>query len=259
MPYVKVNGVKLYYNVKGSGEPILLIHCPLFPSQVMKAQSRNLSESYQVINVDLRGHGRSTSTKEKWDFVTIVEDLRGLLDHLKVGPVWACGYSAGCSIAFDLGLRAPSYVKGLIQVGAVDEVASPILTTLSKGGAMVSSQGITNIIAVFGALSNTKKPYVLFPLIKESFKTNPTDAAAFYDAYLKSGYTGSLSEIDQPTLLVYGERDPLLGRYGFNIATQMPDCQIEVIKGGRHQIPANKSEELNILIHRFISDKIGKV
>ncbi|WP_017186465.1 alpha/beta fold hydrolase [Alkalibacillus haloalkaliphilus] len=255
MPFLTVDEIDLYYEIKGEGEPILFIHCPVFPSEVMRPQSQNLSKSYQVINLDLRGHGRSSPSKKKWDFSTIVEDIKALIDHINVGPVWVYAYSAGCSIAFELAISAPSYVKGLIQVGAVDEVDSPILTTITKGGEAISKRGVTNLIAFFGTFSNTKKINVLFPLMRSAFKANALDAESFYQSYLNYKCTERLNEIKHPTLLVYGEYDKLLGRYGYNIATEIPDSQIKIIKGGRHQIPSNKSKELNTVIHDFLAKR----
>ncbi|GAA0470710.1 alpha/beta hydrolase [Alkalibacillus silvisoli] len=256
MPFLSVDDMELYYEIKGEGEPILFIHCPVFPSDVMRPQSQNLSKSYQVINFDLRGHGKSSASNEKWDFTTIVEDIKSLLDDINVGPVWVYAYSAGCSIAFELAISAPNYVKGLIQVGAVDEVDSPILTAVTKGGAAISKRGITKTIGFFGSFSNTRKINVLFPLMKSALKANPIDAESFYRAYLAYKCTERLNEIKKPTLLVYGEYDKLLGRYGYNIATEIRDSQIEIIDGARHQIPSNKSQELNTIMHNFLSKNV---
>ncbi|WP_411954962.1 alpha/beta fold hydrolase [Alkalibacillus sp. S2W] len=252
MPYIKYRNQKLYYRSQGKGETIVFIHCPVFPSPVFKGQIDSLSNQYQVVGMDLRGHGRSQSSSEPWDFTDICHDLIELIETKVQKRVWLVAYSAGCSIAFELALTRPDLVKGLIQIGAVDCVNTLILSTLVKGGMALAKRGWSNSIAFFGTFSNTKNPLIAVPLISSAFRTNSRDAYYFYRAYLTYQCQQRLFQLDQPTVLIYGEHDKLLSRHGASIASKMPNCSIRMVQHGRHQLPGNQINKVNQIIDQFI-------
>ncbi|NIK13108.1 alpha/beta fold hydrolase [Alkalibacillus almallahensis] len=252
MPYITYRNQKLYYRIQGKGEAIVFIHCPVFPSPVFKGQIESLSNQYQVVQMDLRGHGRSHSSGEPWDFTDICYDFIKFIETKVQKRVWLVAYSAGCSIAFELALKRPDLVKGLIQIGAVDRVNTLILSTLVKGGMALTKRGWSHLIAFFGTFSNTKNPLIAVPLISSAFKTNSRDAYYFYRAYLTYQCQQRLFQLDQPTVLIYGEHDKLLSRHGASIASKMPNCSIRMVQHGRHQLPGNQINDVNQIIDQFI-------
>ncbi|MET3683576.1 pimeloyl-ACP methyl ester carboxylesterase [Alkalibacillus flavidus] len=257
MAYLERDGCALHYRIQGDGEAILFIHCPIFPSAVFKGQVEALKHNYQVIENDLRGHGRSRSNGEFWNFTDIAKDLCCLIERKVQRPVWIVAYSAGCSIAFELSLMAPHLVKGMVQIGAVDRVNTFVLSTLVKAGMTVTASEVSEMIAIFGTFSNTRLPLIAWPLLREALKTNATDAYYFYRAYLHYDVTKKLSSIDQPIVLLYGEKDKLLSRYGRSIASRVPNCWIRMIRYGRHQLPGNQTQAVNQEIHQFIQQQLS--
>ncbi|MBT2696242.1 alpha/beta hydrolase [Bacillus sp. ISL-40] len=108
MTMLDVDGISLYYNVKGEGTPIVFIHPPLLTSANFKYQIDELSQKFKVITFDIRGHGRSSYSVQPITYPLIVEDIKRLLDHLKITKAFLCGYSTGGSIGLEFLLTFPN-------------------------------------------------------------------------------------------------------------------------------------------------------
>jgi pimeloyl-ACP methyl ester carboxylesterase len=109
-----VNGVKIWYSVQGKGEPVVLIHGFLASTGInwgLPGITEMLARDYQVITLDVRGHGLSDKpTKEEAYGLELVEDVVRLLDHLKIKKAHIVGYSMGGMIAGKLMAKYPDRV-----------------------------------------------------------------------------------------------------------------------------------------------------
>lgn len=105
------NGVKIHYYVQGKGEPVVLIHGWLASADLnwsLPGISRTLARDFQLIALDVRGHGRSDKpTKDEAYGPELVEDVVRLLDHLKIKKAHIVGYSMGGIIAANFLARHP--------------------------------------------------------------------------------------------------------------------------------------------------------
>jgi pimeloyl-ACP methyl ester carboxylesterase len=88
------DGIRLYYEVYGSGEPILLVHGNGLSIASFKAQIEYFRKHYKVIAMDSRDQGRSDDSPDKITYEKMTDDLAALLDHLKTEPVYVLGWSA---------------------------------------------------------------------------------------------------------------------------------------------------------------------
>src|SRR5215475_15365193 len=111
----EVNGTKLYYEVKGKGPAVVLIHGGLVDSRLWDDEMVPLSKHYLVVRYDLRAFGKSASTTEPFSHI---EDLRALLDFLKIDRATLVGLSLGGIIAADFALEYPEKISSLVLVGA---------------------------------------------------------------------------------------------------------------------------------------------
>ena len=121
MPMFENEGVNIYYEIEGSGPDLILIHG--FASN-MEDNWKNsnwvktLKDSYRVILIDNRGHGKSDKPKNADDYgIKMVEDVIKLLDHLSIGKANIFGYSMGSRITLNLILRYPERIKCAILGG----------------------------------------------------------------------------------------------------------------------------------------------
>ncbi|MED4203015.1 alpha/beta fold hydrolase [Neobacillus mesonae] len=111
--FVEVNGAQLYYEVKGAGQPVLMLHGYPLDSRMWDYQFEELAKDFQVIRFDYAGAGKSEAHNQ--DF-SLVEDIKDLLAFLGVEKVNIIGLSVGGNLAMDFTLTYPELVEKLILV-----------------------------------------------------------------------------------------------------------------------------------------------
>jgi pimeloyl-ACP methyl ester carboxylesterase len=117
--YATVNGLKLYYEVRGTGQPIVLLHGAFCTIDACLGELvKQLSKSRQVIAVELQGHGRTADIDRPLTSVHMADDIAALLKTLKITSADVYGYSMGGGVATRLALRHPKLVRKLILAGA---------------------------------------------------------------------------------------------------------------------------------------------
>lgn len=110
---VSVEGGTLYFDVRGSGPPVVLLHAGDLDLTMWDPQVGPLTQSFRVIRYDARGHGRSTARRGPY---STVKDLRVLLDHLGVERAHLVGISMGAGVALDFAVTYPARVSKLALV-----------------------------------------------------------------------------------------------------------------------------------------------
>ena len=116
--YADVNGINLYYETHGSGRPLVLLHGGLGSGEMFGPILPRLSESHQVIAVDLQAHGRTADVDRPITLATMADDIGALIGHLDIGRPDVMGYSLGGGVAFHVALRHPGLVRKLVLVSA---------------------------------------------------------------------------------------------------------------------------------------------
>lgn len=118
--YAQVNGLKMYYEVHGTGKPLLLLHGAFNTINMAFGQLiPELSRTRQVIAVELQGHGRTNDIDRPFSFETMADDVAGLLKQLKIDSTDVLGYSMGGGVAQQLAIRNPSLFRRLILISTV--------------------------------------------------------------------------------------------------------------------------------------------
>ncbi|MDB5349114.1 MAG: alpha/beta hydrolase fold protein [Planctomycetota bacterium] len=118
--YAPVNGLKMYYEVHGSGDPVVLLHGAYMtiPGN-WTGWIGELSKTRKVIAVELQGHGRTADIKRDLSFENLADDVAALLDHLKVPSADVIGFSMGGGVAMECAIRHPEKVRKVVSISAV--------------------------------------------------------------------------------------------------------------------------------------------
>lgn len=120
--YAPVNGLKMYYEIRGQGEPVVLLH------GAFMAISNNfhwaewigeLSKTRKVIAIEMQGHGRTADTGRDFTYDNLADDVAALLDYLKIPSADILGYSLGGGVALNCAIRHPNKVRKVISISAV--------------------------------------------------------------------------------------------------------------------------------------------
>jgi len=115
MPLVSLNGFEMYYEVRGEGEPLLLLHGGMGIGNDWRHIFAADPDGYRVIVPDLRGHGRSTNPAERFTFRQCGRDILALLDHLQIARTKAIGMSMGAKTLLHVATMQPDRVAAMVS------------------------------------------------------------------------------------------------------------------------------------------------
>ena len=118
--YAPVNGLKMYYEVHGSGEPVVLLHGAFMtiPNN-WTGWIGELSKTRKVIAVEMQGHGRTADIERDFSSENLADDVAALLDYLKIPSADLIGYSMGGGVAMQCAIRHPEKVRKVVSISAV--------------------------------------------------------------------------------------------------------------------------------------------
>ena len=116
--YAEINGVKIWYAVFGHGQPVLLLHGGLANSNYWGNLVPALSNDYQVVVMDSRGHGRSSRSSEPLGYDLMASDVLALMDFLKLDKAAIIGWSDGAIIGLDIAIHHPERLTKLFAFAA---------------------------------------------------------------------------------------------------------------------------------------------
>ena len=198
--HVQSNGVNYYYEIHGTGEPLLLLHGGLGSMDMFRSSLLPvLARDRQVIAVDLQGHGRTTLGERPIDLVDIANDLAHVLDELGYKQVDVAGYSFGGGAAFRLAVQHPKLVRRLVLI-SMPYAQNGFFPEMLPQQAAVSS-------AMADQMKETPmyKSYV-------AVAPNPTDFPRLLDRmgeFMRRSYDWSddVKKLSMPVMLVFGDAD----------------------------------------------------
>jgi pimeloyl-ACP methyl ester carboxylesterase len=116
--YAPVNGLELYYEIHGSGEPLILLHGGVVGILMFGANVASLAHRRQVIAVELQGHGRTNDIDRSFSYEAMADDVAGLMAHLGLSQADVLGLSLGGGVALQTAFRHPELVRRLVVVSA---------------------------------------------------------------------------------------------------------------------------------------------
>jgi pimeloyl-ACP methyl ester carboxylesterase len=197
--HAPIRGVNYYYEIRGAGEPILLLHGGLGSLDMFEPILPILTRTRQVILVDLHGHGRTPLGTRSISLIDQGDDMAGLLDHLGYASVDVAGYSLGGGVAFRLAVQHPTRVRRLALVSAgfaQDGFYPEMLPQQAQVGAtMAPMMKDTPMYKAYAAVA-----------------PNPAEFPKLLDnlgALMRTPYdwTADARQLAMPVILVFGDSD----------------------------------------------------
>ncbi|MFN0088621.1 MAG: alpha/beta fold hydrolase [Blastocatellia bacterium] len=254
--FAEVDGVRVHYQERGSGTPLVLIHGYGASSFTWKDAFAVLSNRYRVIAVDLKGFGFTGKPEGDYTRRAQGELVVGLLDHLKIEKAVLCGNSMGGEVSLNAAVHHPERVAGLILV---DSAGVTVGGTGSLSPGYMRAPFIGPLLAAVALTSNSmvrsglRKSFHNQSLVTEDriaayyrpLKTVGGQRAAFL-ARVQSGadpVEPRLSEIKAPTLILWGAEDRLIPlEAGRKMQTLIPGSRLVVFDQCGH-IPQEEMPE----------------
>lgn len=250
MPHLQLNQTDIYYETTGEGEPLLLIHGLGSSSRDWEAQVAFFAPHYQVIALDVRGHGRSGKPPGPYSMALFAADTAALLHALGRGPAHIVGLSLGGMIAFQLAVSYPELVKSLVIINSAPAV---VPRTLQERWQVWQRLAVLRVLGMRGIgqlLSKRLFPQPEYAAVREQFVARwvENDQRAYTDAMraiIDWSVADQIHTIQAPTLVVAAEFDytPVATKEAY--VAHIPHGRLVVIPNSRHATPADQPEALN--------------
>lgn len=246
--FAEVDGVKIHYQEKGAGTPLVLLHGYTSSTYSWKDVFDSLSQKFRVIAVDLKGFG--FSDKPDGDYTRRAQALliARLLDNLKIEKVWLCGNSMGGEIALNIALQNPNLVAGLILIDSAgvsisggellvpDYLLVPVVNRLLSAFALTSDklvrEGLEKSFYDDSKVTLERVAYYYRPLQTRSGQLAAlrarTDAGTF-------PVEQDLNKINVSTLLIWGAEDVVIPlEAGRRMNSLIKDSKLVLIENCGH-------------------------
>ena len=198
--YASVNGIQLYHEIYGQGDPLVLIHGGLMTIGEMQAWIQPLAKTRQVIAVEMQGHGRTAETDRPMNLATMGDDIAALLDHLEIAKADLVGLSFGGATALRAAIQHPDKVRRLVVI------SSPFARS---GWYPEAREGMSHVGASFakflvqtptGQFSQHWPNPQLFPQFLDKFGKMLSEE---YD------WSADIAKLPMPVLLLFADNDSI--------------------------------------------------
>jgi pimeloyl-ACP methyl ester carboxylesterase len=257
MPTIHVNGVDLYYETHGEGEPVLLIHGLGSSTADWEPQVAALASRFTVIAFDVRGHGRSAKPRERYTIPLFTADTAALIRALGLGPVHAVGISMGGMIAFQLAVSAPGLVRTLAIVNSGPAL---IVRTLSQRLMILTRIAVVRLMGMrkMGELLAAKLlPEPGLAALRATFverwaANDPHAYLSALKALVNWSVMDDLAAITCPVLVLTADADytPVAMKQAYT--ERLPDAELVVIDDAHHFMTLERPEAVNRALTTFL-------
>ena len=250
--YVLANGLNIYYEEYGSGEPLILLHGALGTGSIQwKAHIPILSSHFRVIMPDARGHGRTDTPHGEIRLPVLTDDVAAFINALNLEKPFLCGWSTGGDTAVDIGIRYPNSVKAMVVGGVTHRVSETYLDSLSalgvEGPGQVNTEqtekAIPQLVAMFRS-AHAQGP--------DHWKTLFTQLShEIMEPTLPS--LDDLRKITVPTLIIWGDRDQFLPiENAVELYRLIPNAELAVVPNADHFVTRTNTELFANLVKEFL-------
>lgn len=253
-------GVRLAYDVRGSGEPLLLIQGLGYGRGGWGALPELLARSFTVVTFDNRGFGDSDKPAGPYSTPELARDALAVLDAAGAERANVLGVSLGGMTAQELALAAPERVEKVVLVSTTAGGEGSFPMPPQTVDLMSRSATLEPLDALRRFVVNALAPDPPAELVDEVFRyrvANPPDPAG-WQAQAAAGAThdalSRLGELRMPTLVVHGTADNVVDyRNAELLAERIPNARLELIDGAGHLLVWQDAERVAPLVEEFLA------
>jgi pimeloyl-ACP methyl ester carboxylesterase len=224
---VNIHGHKIYYAVRGSGPKLVFLHGGGDSGERSFVRQLDVfSEHHHIVAPDQVGQGRTPDVPGALSYTAMMEDTAELLKVLKLQHVDVVGFSDGGILALMLAVRHPDLVRRLVI-----------------SGVNIAPEGLRPDDLEELRANQIPTPTTIDEKLAHLWLTSPTEAEL---------NLGLLAKINQPVLVISGDRDATTLEHTLKIFHALPDAELCVLPGTDHATFSGRSEWLNPIISAFL-------
>jgi 3-oxoadipate enol-lactonase len=261
MPLADNNGVKIFYDTYGQGQPIVFLHPWTTNGYIWYFQVFPFARTNHVIVVDHRGHGRSDKPKSGYSIQEHASDVRAVLDAAKADKAVLVGNSIGGMIAMQFALDHPDRVSGLAIVSS----GTGLGESMPKEAAEAFKKDFEGTFSALlegtvSAKTKRDRPEIV-EVMKAHFTVQSNFPRHVFDASMADpngvfnwNIKNRLSSIKKPTVIFAGEEDQATNVAANKLlADNIPGAKLSVIKDVGHFYQLEKTLEFNAALKEFVN------
>jgi pimeloyl-ACP methyl ester carboxylesterase len=274
VPFVEVEDGRLYYDVSGKGPSLVLIHGAWASHEWWRWQVPELSKVYQVLSLDVRGHGHSSPLKAAYSVDGFTRDLESFLQKVEIDQAVLVGWSMGGIISMEYCLNHPSKVRALILIATrghrnpqmkrrimfqylqarlslLMDFTSPRKYDRAAEGFPGEQERVKREVA--NMLSPTT-PREVFDWVMDDITNKPREN---YFEVAKSIWNWEAGEelkrINVPTLIMVGEKDSRTPpRFSHLLHAEIPNSRLVIVKEAGHCLALERPQVVNAETIKFL-------
>jgi pimeloyl-ACP methyl ester carboxylesterase len=255
--YAPVNGLQMYYEIHGSGQPLVLLHGNL--SAIGTSFGKvlpQLASTRRIIAVEQQGHGHTADIDRPFSIAQWAQDTTTLLRHLLIEQADFFGYSSGGAVALEIALRSPALVRKLVLAGGTSYSRDGFYPELLAAGESMKPEDLDG--------STFQQEYARIAPHPEQWHRLVAKIADLDRASGDGDWSGeALAAVKAPALLIIGDSDivrpehtvamfRLLGGGVPGDLVGLPRSQLAILPGTTHVTLVDRAEWLVSMIEAFL-------
>jgi pimeloyl-ACP methyl ester carboxylesterase len=252
--YADVNGLQMYYEIHGQGQPLVLLHGALSSIEVDFGQVLPaLAETRQVIAIEQQGHGHTADIDRPLTYEQMADDTAALLRQLNIEQADFFGYSMGGGVALQIAIRHPELVRKLVLAAAAYN-SGGYHPGILAGEQVMQPEDLAGSPFETAYASTAPSPEN-WPALIEKIKQ--------LDGQVQDWLPQDIQAIAAPTLLIYGDSDIVRLEHAVDLfrlrggavagdIVGLPNAQLAVLPGTTHLTLVNRAEWLHSMITEFL-------
>lgn len=249
--YVRANGLDVYYEEYGGGEPLVLLHGGTATSKMWSQHVPAFAERFRVIAPDTRGHGNTDNPTGEFGWRLLADDAAGFIRALELHRPIVCGFSDGGQTALELGMRHPDLAGALVVAGAYFRFTDATRAWLAAFG--IEGPGRVNLEYVEQTMSQYVEVWQAWhaPRGADYWKTLLPGISTMWATPL--GYAeADFGKVGAPTLILLGDRDELIPlEEAVDMYRRIQDAELAIAPNSDHTFLLSKPEVFTSIVLEF--------
>ncbi len=243
--YVNLPSVKTWYEVEGTGDPIVLMHGGMVTNELWAAQRGPFASEFEVFLPERRAHGHTPDVDGALSYEDMAKDTIDFLTTVVGKPAHLVGWSDGGNVGLLVASERPDLIRKLVAIGANYRSGSELGMAEALDGLTPDNPELAMFRGLYEAASPDGPEHwsVVIPKLQEMWRTGPTMSES------------DLARITAPTLVMVGDDDMMSLEHTLAMYRGIPNSELAVVPGTSHAVLMEKSELGNRIILDFLNNE----